>query len=208
MTLRLLGWGTMTFFAVAIGGYALAVLADVVPNDFLSKFAEYRLVADLHFLGGGLALLLGPWQFSPRLRARFLAGHRWIGRAYVIAVLTGAVAGLYMAPRADGGLVSAAGFGLLAALWILTVGLAWSAARSGDIAAHRRWMVRNFALTYAAVMLRLYLPLSQVAGYGFDEAYQVVAWMCWVPNLIVADWLLLSASSSRRTSTRLATSEA
>lgn len=200
MTLRQFGWGSMTFFAVAIGAYALAVLAGVVPNDFLSKFADYRLAANLHFLGGGFALLLGPWQFNERLRTRYLAGHRWIGRAYVVAVLAGAGAGVYMAPRADGGLAAASGFGLLGVLWILTVVLAWTAARSGDIPSHRRWMVRNFALTYAAVTLRVYLPLSQMAGYDFDESYQVIAWLCWVPNLIVADWLLLAEATRRRRS--------
>ena len=50
-------------------------------------------------------------------------------------------------------------------------------------------MVRNFALTFAAVTLRLYLPASMVAGLAFERAYPVIAWLCWVPNLIVAELL-------------------
>jgi len=52
-------------------------------------------------------------------------------------------------------------------------------------------MTRSYALTFAAVTLRIYLPLSQVAGIPFEPAYQTIAWLCWVPNLIVAEWLIL-----------------
>jgi hypothetical protein len=52
-------------------------------------------------------------------------------------------------------------------------------------------MIRSYALTLAAVKLRLYLPLSQVVGIPFADAYQAVAWVCWVPNLVVAEWLVL-----------------
>jgi hypothetical protein len=49
-------------------------------------------------------------------------------------------------------------------------------------------MVRNFSLTFAAVTLRLYLPISGVAGVPFEVAYPIIAWIAWVPNLIVAEW--------------------
>ena len=83
-----------------------------------------------------------------------------------------------------------AGFGTLALLWMATAALALHSILRGDVPAHRRWMTRNFALTLAAVMLRLYLPASVVGGLRLDVAYPVVAWLCWVPNLVVAEWLL------------------
>ena len=49
-------------------------------------------------------------------------------------------------------------------------------------------MIRNFALSLAAVTLRLYLPASAVAGVPFEDFYPAVAWLCWVPNLILAEW--------------------
>ncbi len=52
-------------------------------------------------------------------------------------------------------------------------------------------MTRSYALTLAAVTLRIWLPMSQVAGIPFADAYQVVAWLCWVPNLVVAEWLII-----------------
>jgi hypothetical protein len=50
-------------------------------------------------------------------------------------------------------------------------------------------MVRNFALTFAAVTLRLYSPASMTAGIEFEVAYPYIAWICWVPNLVAAELL-------------------
>jgi hypothetical protein len=55
-------------------------------------------------------------------------------------------------------------------------------------------MIRSFALTFAAVTLRLYLPASQIAGMPFPAAYSAIAWLCWVPNLLVAEWFIRAAS--------------
>ena len=52
-------------------------------------------------------------------------------------------------------------------------------------------MVRSYALTLAAVTLRFYLPASLANGLPFEAVYAVIAWACWVPNLIVAEWLVL-----------------
>jgi Predicted membrane protein (DUF2306) len=59
-----------------------------------------------------------------------------------------------------------------------------------DIQSHRQWMVRAYALTFAAVTLRLWLVIFQVTGVDFAEGYVAVAWLSWVPNLIVAEWIV------------------
>jgi hypothetical protein len=51
-------------------------------------------------------------------------------------------------------------------------------------------MIRSYALTFAAVTLRIWLPLGQVLHFDFVEAYRVIAWLCWVPNLLAAEWIL------------------
>ncbi len=191
-------WSLMAFFAVSVGGYALAVVAGVVPNDFLDKFEPYRGWANLHFLGGAVALICGPWQFSRRLRKKSLTLHRNLGKLYLVGVLAAGAAGLYMAPLATGGVAAVFGFGGLAVVWLVTAVAAYVTIRQGRVVEHQRWMTRNFALTYAAVTLRIYLPLSQVAGYDFDAAYAAIAWLCWVPNLLVAEWLILDPSAHRR----------
>ena len=75
----------------------------------------------------------------------------------------------------------------LALAWLYTGWRAYRSIRARETAAHRRWMVRNFALAFGAVTLRLWLPGSLFAGAPFEIAYPLVAWLCWVPNLVVAE---------------------
>jgi uncharacterized membrane protein len=120
--------------------------------------------------------------------------HRLVGRVYVVAVFISGISAGLLAPWSAGGAPGHVGFGLLAVLWVTTTTIAWLRARSGDYPQHRAWMIRSYALCLAAVTLRVYLPLSAVAGVPFDAAYPAIAWLCWVPNLIVAEWLLLPGS--------------
>jgi len=94
-----------------------------------------------------------------------------------------------MAFHAFGGLPGRLGFAFLALAWLCSGFRAYLAIRARDITAHRRWMVRNFALTFAAVTLRLYLPTSLASGVAFEIAYPAIAWLCWVPNLLIAELL-------------------
>jgi hypothetical protein len=57
-------------------------------------------------------------------------------------------------------------------------------------------MIRNFSLTFAAVTLRIYVPLSIALGIPFEQAYPAIAWLCWVPNLAVAEWALVPRITS------------
>ena len=56
--------------------------------------------------------------------------------------------------------------------------------------------MRNFALTFAAVTLRVYLPTSMALGVPFESAYPLIAWLCWVPNLLVAEPLARATGRS------------
>ncbi len=89
------------------------------------------------------------------------------------------------------GLPTHFGFGILAALWFFTGVQGYRMVRRGEINDHRRWMVRNFALTLAAVTLRIYMPLLLgVLHWPFRPTYITVSWLCWVPNLLVAEWIV------------------
>jgi hypothetical protein len=59
-------------------------------------------------------------------------------------------------------------------------------------------MIRSYALTLAAMMLRLYVPSAVVAGIPFESAYPLISWLCWVPNLIVAEWYVATLRSGAR----------
>ena len=184
-------WPVMAFLAVGVALYAVALLVAPQMRPPFLRNAPFPLALLVHFAGGGLALALGPFQFRASHRARRPALHRWMGRLYVAAILGSGVAGLALAFYSQGGVTAHAGFASLAALWLATTVAAFVAIRQGDTAAHQRWMIRSFALTFAAVTLRVYIPVSLSMGAAFETAYPVIAWACWVPNLIVAEWLFV-----------------
>jgi uncharacterized membrane protein len=145
----------------------------------------------VHVSGGVMALFLGPFQFLRQLRTgKRRAVHRWLGRVYLASVLVSGIAGLFLAPIAYGGLPNRVGFLLMAFVWLTTACAAYMAVRAKDFEAHRRWMMRNYAGTFAAVTLRLWLALFLVCRMDFLLAYQIVAWISWLPNLLVIEcWI-------------------
>lgn len=174
--------------AYAVWAYGFLPIGTLVDPAMRATFEAHRLGLYAHVFGAVFALALGPAQFSSWLRRHHLGVHRWSGRLYLgLGVLVGGSAGLYMAFHAFGGIVARAGFACLAVAWLASGLLAYRAIRGGDEAAHRRWMIRNFSLTFAAVTLRLWLPASMAAGVSFATAYPIIAWLCWVPNVAVAE---------------------
>lgn len=188
------GYVLMAVLALGVGLYAVVAyglfpLGVLVHPDMKSAFQTHAIGIYLHVFASIAALALGPLQFSNRLRQARPALHRWSGRIYLsIGVLIGGASGLYMAQFAFGGWMARTGFSALALCWLFTGFMAYRAIRRGDIQNHRRWMRRNFALTFAAVTLRIYLGLSVAAGIQFEQAYPVIAWLCWVPNLFFVEW--------------------
>ena len=185
-------WVVMTALATVIAVYAAAVM--LLPA-FGAPFIVVRrttipLAVAAHLTGGLVALAVGAWQLNARLRARVVELHRWMGRTYVVGVLIGGLGALRMAVVSEEGWVTHLGFGVLAVLWMFTTARGYLAIRSHDEARHRRWMIRSYALTFAAVTLRLELPLLQAAGISSTVAYQLISWVSWMPNLLFAEWLV------------------
>lgn len=215
--------GTVGWWWIALTAAAIAVFAPLpYLTDSLRGLAAggNRLAANyawrppwvqvaflLHAGAGGLALLLSPLQFATRLRARAPRVHRICGRAAMGAMALAGGTALVLAPLSLAGAAGTVGFGALALTWIGFTVAAYRAIGRGDVAAHRRWAVRAFALTYAAVTLRLWLVLLvplQIAIAGADEetafarAYLLVPFLSWIPNLLVADRTLRSGRRARR----------
>ena len=176
----------VTSVAIAVYATRYCILPTTDPH-----FARYLLPLRFHVAGGIGALLAGPWQFSEKLRTRRLNLHRWLGRFYLIEVALGSIFGLIMSVVSEEGLPTHFGFGMLAVLWFFTGWKAYREIRRGEVHAHREWMIRNFALTLAAVTLRNWLPLMLFAlHWSFHVSYIIVSWFCWIPNLLVAEWII------------------
>jgi uncharacterized membrane protein len=186
-------WLLVAVSAVAIGLFSYRYLIPGAPAAspavMANAFTRYGVLA-VHAGFAATALVLGPWQFLVRLRAARPRLHRWIGRTYAVCSLMAGAAGLVLAFGATTGPVSTAGFGLLALAWIATTVLGWRAARARRFVEHRRWMIRSYALAFAAVTLRIYLPFTFLAPAMADDAYRAISFLCWVPNLAFAEWWL------------------
>ena len=183
----------MTVLALGVAAYAGGVLIvpSIRPSFVRDLLDNFPVTAFIHIAGGLVALALGAFQLNSRLRIRFLAVHRGLGRLYILAVIAGGIAGFILALSSSGGLVAHFGFGLMAVCWLGTTLNAFWHIRRGDAPEHRIWMLRSYALTLAAVTLRIYLPMSLVMGVEFEAAYQAISWLCWVPNLLIVEWFVI-----------------
>jgi len=194
--MRRAAWITIVVLATVIAAYAAAVL--LVPGfgpPFVADIRSHLAVPlSMHLAGGAIALATGAWQLNTRLRRRHLTVHRWLGRTYVVAVVIGALGAALLVPGSQEGIVTHLGFGALAIAWFGTTIAGYRAVRRRDLVSHRGWMLGSYALTFAAVTLRVYLPIAQILGLPFGPSYQVISWLCWVPNLLVVEMFVIQRS--------------
>ena len=203
-------WALMAFLAVVVTIIALAPYITFNSENFNNATKRYATESTLRYVGlfvhafaGGIALLIGPFQFLDGFRKRRPVVHRWMGRLYLVSILIGGLSAFIIAPGMISGLVGEVGLMSLAILWFWTGWNAYSSIRKGDVKSHREWMIRSFALTFAAATLRLWLgtliatqlPFLQTKYAGdfdalFVEVYRVVMWLCWVPNIIIAEMII------------------
>jgi len=199
-------WIIVAILATLVGLYPIIyILIDPQFGLLASKSAE--LLSDNlwnigfygHITFGGLALLIGWLQFNQKLRRKNIKLHRTIGKAYMIFVLISGICGIYIALFATGGIISILGFASLGIIWLTTTALGFIAVKNGKIEQHQKFMIYSYAACFAAVTLRIWLPiLTQLFG-EFIEAYRLVAWLCWVPNIIVAHFIVKKKSLATTT---------
>jgi uncharacterized membrane protein len=188
------GWAVMAVSATAVALFSFRYALPHVPGPaHLANFTTRRGALCVHAVCAAVALLLGPWQFLAGLRARRLALHRALGRCYALAVLVGWAASLPIALHAQTGPIASAGFLVLGACWMTATATAIWKVTQGDIPGHRRWMTRSYALTTAAITLRIYLLAILGFNIPFVPGYRVIAWACWIPNLLAAEFLIRRA---------------
>jgi uncharacterized membrane protein len=191
------GWVIMTlacvYIAIIVSRY-LTFDSEVYFTEQREAYLQHEFALGVHVLGGVLALLIGPFQFVRRLRRRFVRVHRFLGATYVASATALGVSGLILASTAYTGLVASAGFTVLDLAMLFTT---WTAVRmvlAGRFGEHRRWMIRSFSLILAGVMLRVWVPIygqlaaAGIVNFSFETAYAAIAWLCWVPNLLLALW--------------------
>lgn len=189
----------LAFFAIAIGLYpAIYFVADDRRFGLLQSKPEALLADGLwnfgfytHIIFGGIALLAGWSQFSKDIRNKQLNLHRYLGKIYVFCVMLSSLAGIFIGFYASAGWIAKVGFICLGIVWFSTTLAAYRFIILKDITRHQKMMIYSYGACFAAVTLRIWLPLL-ISYFGdFIPAYRIVAWLCWVPNIIVAHYLVL-----------------
>lgn len=188
--------------AVAAAAVALASLryfslqpAVFIPGQAAAYMANLGPLL-VHIAGGTTALALGPYQFLPNLRSRRPRLHRALGRVYVVAVVATGLGAFGLARIAGGGPMARLGFFVMGAVLLSVTALAFVSIRNGNVAAHRRWMHRSYAVIFSAVTFRAWLGLAAF-GLPFDTVYAVGAWTSWMINVMVAEAVMTWAASRR-----------
>jgi uncharacterized membrane protein len=180
-----------------IGAMALYVLFKFEHFLIDSKDPEWTHIASfkwwllIHGLAGACALILGPMQFSERLRQRYLGLHRVVGRIYVFAVFISAPVGVII-QHADEKLGMTRGFTIettvQSTLWVLTTAIAWVLILKGKVAQHRQWMTRSFGTgPLIFIEVRVILGLLDIQD---PHVVETVVWICTASSIFVADAVL------------------
>lgn len=186
-------WVLFGFFSITIGLYPLKYflmngkvgILNAKPEWILNHVVWY-IAFYIHIVLGGISLLVGWLQFSAKLRSRNVKIHRYIGKIYVVSALFSSFSGSYIALFADGGFWASLGFSCLGIIWFCTTLMAYLTIWNQQIVKHRVLMIYSYAACFAAVTLRIWLPILILIIGHFNTAYIIVAWLSWIPNLFVA----------------------
>lgn len=186
------GWVLMSLLVIGTAIYTLKYFQPGMPNAFQPDvYKTYAWELRIHIAGGVIAALAGLTQFWTKFRIKHKKIHRALGMIYISAVAISAPVALILATVSQGGLVTHVGFGFLAVLWAFTTFKALYHITRREVNLHKEWMIRSYALTFAFVLLRVWLGAFIASGVPVDQAYQTVSWLCWVPNLLIVEYLIV-----------------
>jgi uncharacterized membrane protein len=214
-------WYGIIFLAVIGSAVAVRRMVHVVPivlrgyhppaapsNPRLAQFAalddlfaRYPILTLVHIVPGLLFMILGPLQFNPTIRARHLRWHRLSGRVFVVCGLVVGISALAMSfgMPAIGGVNQAAATTLFGTLFLFALCRAFWHIRRGEVARHREWMIRAFAIGLAVATIRpiigMFFASSPFTGLTPREFFGIAFWIGFVVHLIAAEtWIHATAA--------------
>ena len=162
-------------------------------------YAWWKVAFYVHVFSAVGALLAGFTQFSDQILQKHRSLHRTLGRIYAYDILlVNFPAAMVLAVCANGLLPGRIAFVLLDCLWFAFTYTGVMAARRGQIARHKAFMIRSYALTFSAITLRTWkFILSRSFHIDPVHLYMIDAWMGFVPNLLIAEWWIRQHAGRR-----------
>ncbi len=166
----------------------------LLTKQSILHVVSWRWAFYIHISTSLIVLFTGIFQFVNYLLVHYPRLHRILGKIYIITVLFfSAPSGLMMSFYANGGLWAKVSFVIVSLLWWIFSFVAYQKIKRRKVKQHIDFMIRSYALTLSAISLRLYVILiPQIIHLHSYEMYTLVAWLSWVPNLLMAELIIRS----------------
>jgi uncharacterized membrane protein len=190
LALRLAWAGLWLLLAIASVEFLIAAYGKYRHLDSAAygMFMTRRGWLWLHLAGGLTTVLLGPVQFLTQWRLRQPRLHRLTGRIYLVGMLVAATGATGLIATSPAPFAIRAAFAATALAWLTTALTGLAAILRGAVERHRRWMVRNYAVTLAPIIFRLSLPLAIAGGLAPSPALIATLLSCsWIVPLLVCE---------------------
>ncbi len=193
LILKIAFWIFLVVFA------ARFVIRDALPyfgfsEDVFGRFWEMKWWLTGHITGGLLAIAIGPFQFWPAFRNKYLHVHRWLGRFYLGGILLASISsiGLIFTTAAAIHWTWAVALGSLSFAWLCTGTMAYLAIRMRRINMHKEWMIRSYVVTFGFVLFRWMVDLPFLLDVSPEFIFRgpTVGWACWVFPLFITEMIL------------------
>jgi uncharacterized membrane protein len=163
-----------------------------IKQTEVTEVPFYTTFFYIHVSTSILVLLAGFTQFNSFILRKYTAIHRNIGKLYVFVVLAlAAPSGLFIGLFANGGFYAKISFVLLSILWFFLTLKGFIHIKNRNILLHKQFILRSFALTFSAITLRFW---KVILVYLFQpspmDVYQIIAWLGWIPNLLLIEYYI------------------
>ncbi len=196
--------------AIVIGAAFIRVSADwphillgtVPEDDYAERYVAHPWLAYLHIAPGVVYLLGAPLQLTRRFRTRHYTVHRRLGRVLLsCAMVTGLLAMVFGLFFSWGGLLEASASLIFGAWFVTCLVLAFRAIRLGDVAQHRRWMIRAFAVGIGVGTIRLWIGVFTAITIGRNGGpegltlpdqftFGLAFWLALAMHVAIGEWWL------------------
>lgn len=178
-------------------------LPPIPAAGFEDRYYAHPYMTLVHVSSGFFFMVLGPLQFMPSIRRRWLNFHRWCGRIFLIASLVGVLTALLFVTDLPvfGNFASRVGVVFASGLFLVALVKGYLHVRRREIAQHREWMIRLFAIGLGISTFRVLIPLLMMPPLRatFTEAWDTVVWLGFALNIVVAEtWINLTRPTVRR----------
>lgn len=194
LLLAALAWGCWLMIQLSWPYRAVEPNLDfLLTKQSVYHVSSWRISFYVHVFTSILVLVAGFTQFSTTIIKKYTKIHRITGWIYfAVVLLISGPAAFVMALKANGGLPARASFTLLSVIWYACTLMALIRVKQHQYIYHGQWMIRSYALTLSAITLRVYSYMFDVWHININprDVYITIAWLSWVPNLILAEIII------------------